>query len=888
MNPSIKNPVKLTIDDQEIVVEKGTLVIEAAKQVGVQVPHFCYHPKLKPDANCRMCLVQIEKMPKLQTSCSTPVSEGMIVKTNSPLVKEAQFGVMQFILANHPLDCPICDQGGECHLQDQAHVFSPQMSEFEEVKRVFVKQYFSPVIEKEMNRCIQCMRCVRYCDEVIDVRALGGIGRGGTTEIGVFPGKTLECEFCGGCVQICPVGAFVNRLPLYEFRPWQLHKTDTICNYCGDGCTMTLETRDQKVVKVSSKEGIGRNEGDLCAKGFFGYQFVNHPDRLKKPLMRKEGRLTEAIWDEALEKVAEELNRIKSEHGPNAIGGVITARCTNEELYLFQKFMRLVIGTNNVDSSARYGHIHAARAMKRVLGTNRWLCSYEDIVQAEAILLIGTDITETNPVVGYKVKEAVRHRGAKLITIEPYQRNVAPISNIVNRATHPLQLSAGSEWWAVTGMIKALIEDGIVDAAVKTDHPAYLSQVTQAVGKVSWNQIKSATGLSAESFKPAAKTLAEAKRGVILSGSGVTRGARGLETMANLLDLAILSGKANRDGCGLAALTEENNEQGAVEMGATPDWLPGLREVASPEASSQVAAIWREELPHEAGATFLEMIERARRGEIKALYVVGENPVGTLPASMKVREALANLELLICQDLFLTQTGEIASVVLPASSYAEKEGTFTNHEGRVQKVHQAFGPIGGSQPDGEIFMDVARLVGYPLEYDSPKAVFQEIQRLIPGYQVTVLTNERRQAVAAALSRYLDQDFSKDISQRYASTTSTANGHPYTLILGPMLFHSGKLSLKSEGLLKLAEEGHLHINKEDAERLGLKDGDSVRIASGQGRAEAKVKINSKLPVGLLFFPEHFNQPPIKDLMPVSVEPQNIVPSYRTASVTVERI
>jgi formate dehydrogenase alpha subunit len=332
MNPSIKNPIKLVIDDQEIVVEKGTLVIEAAKQVGVQIPHFCYHPKLKPDANCRMCLVQIEKMPKLQTSCSTPVAEGMVVKTNSPVVKEAQFGVMQFILANHPLDCPICDQGGECHLQDLAHVYSPPLSEFEEVKRVFIKEYFSPVIEKEMNRCIQCMRCVRYCDEVMDVRALGGIGRGDTTEIGVFPAKTLECEFCGGCVQICPVGAFVNRLPLYEFRPWQMHKTDTTSNYCGYGCTMTRETRDQKIVKVSSKEGIGRNEGDLCAKGFFGYEFVNHPDRLKKPVVKKEGRLTEVTWDEAFEKIAEELDRIKSEHGPNAIGSIITARCTNEEL----------------------------------------------------------------------------------------------------------------------------------------------------------------------------------------------------------------------------------------------------------------------------------------------------------------------------------------------------------------------------------------------------------------------------------------------------------------------------------------------------------------------------------------------------------------------------
>jgi len=383
-------------------------------------------------------------------------------------------------------------------------------------------------------------------------------------------------------------------------------------------------------------------------------------------------------------------------------------------------------------------------------------------------------------------------------------------------------------------------------------------------------------------------TFAQASRGVILFGSGVTRAARGSETVADLLDLAILSGKINREGCGVAPLTDENNEQGAVEMGAVPSWLPGLRDVSSADARSQVSAVWREEIPHEAGADYLEMIERARRGEIKALYIVGEDPIGSLPASMKAREALENLELLICQDLFLTQTGELASVILPAASYAEKEGTFTNQEGRVQQVRQAFGPIEKSRPDSEIFMDVARMIGYPLEYDSPKAVFLEILRLIPRYQETVWTTERRQTVASNMNHYLSRGFSENPSPRYTLPTTAKNGYPHTLMMGPMLFHSGKLSLKSEGLLKLAKEGSLQISKEDAEQLGVKDGDTVRIESGQGRAEAKVKIHSKLPAGLLFFPEHFNQPPVKDLMPVSVDTQNRVPSYRMASVRIERI
>src|SRR5256714_1271470 len=421
--------VRLTIDGISISVPKGTLVIEAARLVGVMVPHFCYHPKLKPDANCRMCLVEVERMPKLQTPCSTVATEGMAVRTATTVVHNAHKSVLEFILANHPLDCPVCDQGGKCDLQDFSHEYTATASRFAETKRIFQKEYFSPLIETQMNRCVQCLRCVRYCDEVMDVKALAPAGRGTMTEIKHFGAHPLDCEFCGGCVQICPVGAITSRLSMYEFRPWMLKRADTVCTYCGDGCQITIQTKENQLIEVMSAHGAGRNNGDLCARGFFGYHVTTHPDRLQRPLIRRDGQLVQATWEEALEYVAETLTRLKLQHGPAAFGGLIASRCTTEDLYVFQKFMRLAIGSNRIDSSARYGHINSVRALRRVQGTHRWSVTFEDIVAADALLLVGTNITETNPITGLKVKEAGKKRGDGLLTTEALVPAVGTVSD---------------------------------------------------------------------------------------------------------------------------------------------------------------------------------------------------------------------------------------------------------------------------------------------------------------------------------------------------------------------------------------------------------------------------------------------------------------------------
>jgi formate dehydrogenase alpha subunit len=897
--------VKLTIDGVQVTVPKGTLVIEAARQMGVMIPHFCYHPKLTPDANCRMCLVEIEKVPKLQTSCSTPVAEGMVVRTATTVVNEAHKSVLEFILANHPLDCPVCDQGGRCDLQDFSHEYTPTTSRFAETKRIFPKEYFSPVIETQMNRCVQCLRCVRYCDQVMDVNALAPSGRGTMTEIKHFGAHPLDCEFCGGCVQICPVGAITSRLSMYEFRPWMLKRADTICTYCGDGCQITLQTKNNDLIEVMSAHGAGRNNGDLCARGFFGYHVSTHEDRLTHPLIRRDGKLIQATWEDALEYVAERAMQLKLAHGGQAFAGLIASRCTNEDLYVFQKFMRLAIGTNKLDSSARYGHINGVRALRRVQGTHRWTVTFEDIVDAGALLLVGTNITEANPITGLKVKEAVKKNGASLITVEALQPAVGTISNIANLSAHHFGAHPDRFQAVVLGLIKAVVEEGLVAQPLTQRAPAYVKAVGDAVKAVAWPAIEQAGGTTSAVLKEAARDFAKASRAIILVGQGVLRQPGGSGLMTTLLDLLLLTGHHGLAGCGVAPLAEENNDQGAIEMGAVAEYLPGPADLGDQAARRRIAQQWKEEVPQTPGRTLLEMLDEARTGTVKAMFVVGENPAASLPPSSKAKEALEKLDLLVCQELFLTETAALAHVVLPACSYAEKDGTFTNTEGHVQPVRHAIEPLGESRPDWEILSALSVLMGAPIEYGAAKEITNEIRSLLPGHGLLGPAPKPSRPDDAVLTRYLQQGYAEDLGERYrlggskfeparrsasareGEVRGSGQGNEFTLVSQQSLFHSGKYSTRAKGLLQIQSIGALAVNPADAGRLGLADGSRVRISNQLGEMTTTVKLQDRIPEGLAVFPEHFDQD-LRRLVSVTADPQTGVPYCKSTKVKIERL
>jgi formate dehydrogenase alpha subunit len=880
--------VRLTIDGIETTVPKGTLVIEAARRVGVMIPHFCYHPKLKPDANCRMCLVEIEKMPKLQTSCSTIATEGMSVRSATTVVNDAHKSVLEFILANHPLDCPVCDQGGKCDLQDFSHEYTATGSRFIETKRIFQKEYFSPVIETQMNRCVQCLRCVRYCDEVMDVKALAPAGRGTMTEIKAFGAHPLDCEFCGGCVQICPVGAITSRLSMYEYRPWMLKRADTVCQYCGDGCQITVQTKDNHLIEVNSSYGAGRNNGDLCARGFFGFHATSHPDRLTKPLVRRNGILVQATWEEALEYTAQQIARLKAAHGADAFGGLITSRCTNEELYLFQKFMRCVIGTNNLDSSARYGQVNGVRAMRRVQGTHRWTVTFDDILDADVLLLVGTNITETNPIAGLRVKEAVKKRQAQLLTIEATAPGIDSISNITNLSHRHVTGPSAQFGDALLGLLKAVIE-GQVDASTQNRSAAYVSAVSQALSGISWADIETSTGTGRDRFLEMAASIAQGRRVVVLAGQDLLRNSGGYGLCLNLLDLLLLTGKLAQPGCGFAPLAEENNDQGAVEMGALAEFLPGMRDVASSEERSAVARAWNAELPNRDGATLKEMIDNARAGRLKAMVVIGENPVGTLPSTLNVAEAFRSLELLICQELFLTETAALAHVVLPAAAPLEKAGTWTNEEGHVQAIRPAVEPAGESRPDWEILSTLSMLLHTAFEYGESKDILKEIRSVIPGYGLLGPAPIPPKIDPAAVDQYLSGGYRQDLANRYtlAPRPPKIEGSGWHMRLTQSLFHSGKLSTRAKGLLELEQQAVLRMNRTEAERLGIADGDRVRVSNQRGEVVTTVKLLERVPQGSVWFPDHFAQEASR-LFDCATDPVTKVPYFRCAQVQIDRL
>jgi formate dehydrogenase alpha subunit len=527
-----------------------------------------------------------------------------------------------------------------------------------------------------------------------------------------------------------------------------------------------------------------------------------------------------------------------------------------------------------------------------VQGTHRWTVSFEDIVAADALLLVGTNITETNPITGLKVKEAVKKHGATLLTVEALVPAVGTISNIANLATHHVSVHPDRFGVAVLALSKAVIEEGLVDQALAQRAPAYVKAVGETLRGISWSAVEKATGTTQEAWGAMAHALASANRAVVLVGQGVLRTPGGYGVATNLLDLLLLTGQHERPGCGLAPLAEENNDQGAVEMGAVAEYLPGPSDLADRLARERVAGLWKEDLPQGPGRSLMEILEEARTGVVKALLVVGENPVGSLPPSTGVKEALERVEFLVCQELFLTETAALAFVVLPACSYAEKDGTFTNSEGHVQQVRQAIDTMGESRPDWEILSALSLLMHYPLEYGSAKEILKEIRSLIPGYGILGAGPQPPRPDQAAVDRYLREGYAEDLGERYALAGSrfevrgSGEEQTFTLLLAQSLFHSGKFSTRSKGLLQVQESGALALNPTDAERLGVVAGDRVRVTNALGEMNTTVKLLDRVPEGLAVFPEHFDQE-ARRLLSVTTDPTTRVPYYKSTRVKIER-
>ena len=882
--------IALSIDGETVTAKEGVSLYDVISSMGKIVPAMCYHYTFDPFGSCGMCLVLQEGKKSPVRSCTAKAAEGMVIRTDGDDLFAARKKAVEKHLSVHPLDCPVCDADGHCELQDMA--FEHQVTDLANAKQKNIPEDTrSLVLDFNMNRCIACGECVNICKDVQRIDALQFMKKDGFTQVVAKGDHALDCEFCGDCLAVCPVGAITNKFSKYVYKPWQLRKTTTTCNYCGDGCQMYVETKDTEVVRVTSPLSWKNKWGDrgdtinghggLCVRGRFGFQFIDSKDRLKEPLIRKETGLVPTPWIEALETTAERLTHVKERYGSEAIAGLITARCTNEELYVFQRFMRTVLGTNNLDSSARYGHMNFVRAVHHALGINRMMNTSADITKAKAILVVGANVTETNPVASLRVKAAISTYNASVIVVDSMQTNLAKL------ASHPAMVKPGTEGTFIKGLVKSVLEQDLIDPDLVSQAPEALAALKAAANAVSLETVARETGISIEMIQEVARVFAEAPRSIIVCGEGIVRQHNGYDNTLSLIDLAWVTGKLNKPGCGINTFTEEGNEQGAVDMGVAPEFLPGPVAYEHAAAQQKFSEAWGAALPDaQAGKSLIEILEDCRAGKIKALYVVGENPLATLPKSFGVEEALSQLELLICQDPFLTETAQYAHVVFPACTFAEKDGTVTNQEGMVQFVRPALDPLGESALDWHIMAGLANGMGHSLPYETTQDIQTEIRKLLPGYY----NLGQPQPVAADPTTYLRNGYQDSVGARYAvNGHAQGSGRPYGLKLIQLIYHSGKLSTKASGLMDISPNtGALRMSLEECERLGVADGGRVRVTSDQGSLELSVEADVNMLPGTCAFPEHFNDPPVKDLVRVVVDPVTRVPYFKATQVTIEKI
>jgi NADH-quinone oxidoreductase subunit G len=727
--------VTLTVDGKKVAAPAGTLLLEACKTVGIEVPSFCYYPNLSLQGACRMCLVKVEKMPKLQTACTTVVSEGMIVTSDSDEIKQARKSMLEMLLGNHPLDCPVCDAGGECELQDMTFSYGAAESKFMEAKNHKDEQQWSPVVFFDRPRCILCYRCVRVCGEGMDVWALGVQNRGVSSIIAPNKEDHLECEECGMCIDICPVGALTSGAYRYKTRPWEMKHVGTICTHCGDGCKTTLGVRradtGMEIVRGDNRDKSGTNGDFLCIKGRYAFDFANHEERLTRPLIRKEGKLTPSSWEEAFELIGKKFAEVRDREGGTAIGVVGSTRTTNEEAYLLSKFARVVLKTNNVDHHRTADFPTFAAALR---GKTEATSSMADVYTAPATLLIGNDPTEQHPLLAWQIRNNVRLHQARLYVI-----NSQPIK-LRRQATSFVEIPAGTE-----NQVAAFLAGN--DSALE----GITARESLALDR--------REGPSPQEQWIALRDKLRGEKNLVIVFGAELRGSG----LSNLVKFG-----STISGAKFVCLADYANSRGAADMGLYPDLLPGYHPTAG---SSEFHEEWGD-IPQAAGLDLSGMVEAGRANQLKALYVVGSNPVGRL----NIDPFVFSKTFMVVEDMFLTETAVMADVVLPAANAYEKSGTFTNTCGDLQLVKKA-GEVTGTKADFEMIVRIADAMGFDVrklvpfgggahadmgqsrgaqsgEADrhavwleahglepklspfDPTAILDEIQRLVPGYDVS--------------------------------------------------------------------------------------------------------------------------------------------------------
>ncbi|MFH1075277.1 MAG: formate dehydrogenase subunit alpha [Pseudomonadota bacterium] len=919
----MSDTIKLIINDIDVTTRKGVTILEAAVQAGIYIPTLCYCPDVSPGGVCRICIVRIQGRKKLHPACSTPVAQGMVVVTDNPEIERIRKVTLELILSDHDFNCLLCSKNGLCRLQKLVNRIGYEEERYERLnhtKKTLSIDQSNPFFDFDPNKCVHCLICVRTCREISGTNAIDVAQRGYDLKISTFgnkPFKESVCVSCGECVERCPVGALIPKQashPTSEIR--------TICPYCGVGCGLLLGVRGIEIVRSKGDLTNPVNKGDLCVRGRYGYRFVNHIDRLSEPLIRaydaleqesaayvhessgddrhvtspmikREGKFVEVTWGQVLKYVASTLSHYKGDQ----FAAIASAKCTNEENYLFQKFTRAVMQTNNIDHCARLGHSPTVAGLSASFGSGEMTNSISDIGKAACIFAIGTNTTATHPIIARAILRAVRN-GAKLIVADPREISLSQAAHVW------LRHYPGTDVALLNGMMRVMLDEGLIDRGFIKERCEGFEEFEALIKNFNLDIAEELTGVSQDDIAVAARMFSANSPAMILYAMGITQHSHGADNVRSIANLALITGNIGKPGSGVSPLRGQNNVQGACDMGALPNVFPGYQRVDNEDVRKKFEGIWGYDLNPLPGLTLTEMFEAAHVGKIKAMYLIGENPVVTNPNSSFVERAISSLELFIVQDIFLTETARMADIVLPATSFAEKEGTFTNTERRVQRVRKAIDPVGGSRPDWMIIEEIAQNMGAKgFDFSTTQAIMEEIRSVTPDY--AGITYERIDKTGIQWpcpnidhigTPYLyAESFSTPSGRGHIAAVHyrrsfevVSNEYPLILTTSRNMFHyHSVLSRKVEGLNALRGEEELEINPADAAGLEIQDSEIVIISSKRGSIKAKARLTKVVPTGVVSMSFHYPETRTNIITSKALDPLSKIPEFKVCAVKVEK-